>query len=821
MNSFFSELSRSPALVWEAVKNSWISIVIILLVFALTLLDQSDTVVITLLDNDPVSLALFFALLIALSLVVIHYPIYMEFRRKNNGDEKELVWTMLESWQFLGLGFIEFVQKRGLSYFLKFFRNFLGLLLLTMVYYVVGNVHHRTVRQISLLNEEEFFYSPSYSSYAPVWLFFFFFLLLLIGMIFPCSWIVPLRQRVRSFFCRFRPDKPALALFRGAALLFCLASVITLISSVRTGWSAFTFYAFSVTMWCLGLALLVFSVYRRRCILPFSFVYLKMIAVSGWISVMLILFAHFAPLKLNVLVLFLAYFHVFYGLNIISIKHYLYYRQYDTGQVKAHFKSKLKGGKRLAYLLFSWVYPLVLPFVVLYLLSFHFVVGNNLHLLEGVSQETAQEKGELVDYVDYLSAIESHFSDKEAVFFIASYGGGVKASVWNLMVLKQLDSLGILDRTVAMSGVSGGTIGQALYGGYVKESEGVTSENIKSLSGKNMVGIDFTYLFGRDLIFGQLPDGILKVLRVKDDRAKRAMKEYAYSVSADSNMLNKTFQQYWSELFRERREEGKWFPALIWNSAGSQIQRGVSFSVALPDTIRLDHIFYDSADLANTGSSALAYLHAASTSDRFPVFSPTAKVEGKGYFLDGGYFENSGLLSLWDLYENLKRNKVLDGKQVYFIQIANDPNVYLRELVKAQSPEVRVEVAPEFGSILKTVTSIGFVPSYLNRRFESGKIPGICYCQVQLPYLIRAGDLKSLNGGEVIGSDSIGRALVRQSNERLLRDLKKDPYAFARPPLARLLGRQAHHYMDQYLKGSMDSCLKVIDKRAYQISTSP
>ena len=52
----------------------------------------------------------------------------------------------------------------------------------------------------------------------------------------------------------------------------------------------------------------------------------------------------------------------------------------------------------------------------------------------------------------------------------------------------------------------------------------------------------------------------------------------------------------------------------------------------------------------------LPFMEAISMTERFPLFSATATIEGLGHFIDGGYFENSGLLSLMNFRDYAKKN---------------------------------------------------------------------------------------------------------------------------------------------------------------------
>lgn len=133
-----------------------------------------------------------------------------------------------------------------------------------------------------------------------------------------------------------------------------------------------------------------------------------------------------------------------------------------------------------------------------------------------------------------------------------------------------------------------------------------------------------------------------------------------------------------------------------------------------------------------------------------------------------------------------------------FIQITNDKSQYMKGLTNDIFPiEKKVIKENEFMSILETVTSISFVPSYLNARMELDS--NVTYIQIHLPYLITKMDLENAFKGEISDTTLIRKVL--ESNSSLLNVIgNENAYRYVQPPLARLLGQQAFDYMDICLK---------------------
>jgi hypothetical protein len=424
-----------------------------------------------------------------------------------------------------------------------------------------------------------------------------------------------------------------------------------------------------------------------------------------------------------------------------------------------------------------------------------------------------------VQLSEFNNALKKHFEDKETIYFIALYGGGLKASIWSELVLNELASERynrILDNTVAISGVSGGGIGSALYTGLRKEPGKKSIEAlIEQVSSKNYVAIDLVYLLGHDLLCGLMPQCLLDLLGVDQDRSSRSMKVYANATLDKPDydmgtkfMLTKTYQDYWGELFRQEVEKNKFYPALIMNSAATHTQRGISFSVRT-DSSKFNDIFLDATDLLhfdNSNKRSLGFLDATSTTDRFPILSPPAKVEGKGYFLDGGYFENSGLMSLMDFSDYLRRvafpsfGPNWKYKKIVFIQISNDETVFLRQIIDNRVVKKTVKNSQEFASVLNAVTSISFVATYLNRKFETlNKYDSLNrYYQVQLPYVLNKNNLNSVYKG-IVKDDTIRNRIIKSNQNILCQIYQGSPYRYVTPPLGRQMSRQSFLYMKRSL----------------------
>jgi hypothetical protein len=760
-----------------ALKSSWITLFIVAIVLLLTNLDQSDTIVVDLLDRNPANLVLFIALLLFLTQIVSHYPVYLEIKQTRTG-RSAVEWNIEPI--LLGFGFVTYKERvPWKSKIIGHLRNLWGLLLLVAVFYLLLVVHSRSI-EVYLYEE----------SAVQRWRTIQVVLYALLGGL--SYWLTG-----RYFTRQYRAYRKLL--INTNLVIFLLVLAITLFFSATQGWSRPTYW-WVYTLLCVATPCYsVLRLFRSNTWLSKDLIFLKFIAASGFLSIGVLVLAHRYVFMFNPLVILLAQLILLYGMVIIPIKHYFYYRQ--PGVV-----SGLSLGRRL---FFVWILPAYIPLLFIWSCVIG-RIGNDLHLLPVVDEkqmENTEAAKQVLEFEEFVRDFDRKFTRQDTVYFIASFGGGLKANIWNQLILDSLRNYrghDILSHTVAISGVSGGAIGHAVFGGLLNKSAESHKAEIEKLGRRNFVSLDLAYLLGRDLFFELLPDWVLHLCGLPLDRAKRAMAEYDKFVQGDSTMLTTSFRSFWGTLYRKEKKAGRFFPAMIANAAGTHIQRGVACSVKM-STNQFESTFFDSTDLLSFSgdSTSLPYLYAVSCANRFPIFSPAAKVSEKGHFIDGGYFENSGMLSLQDFYTRFRRESCLfkdtienRTPTVVFIQIINSKEDYLKSLLKGQQLGKEVKESSELSSILGTVTSISFVPSFLMKKNADTSN----YVQIHLPYYVTDKDIKSLFKADSVGLNHVSKQNKKQSNDRITAMQDSNWYQFVQPPLARLLGKQAVNYMEASLR---------------------
>ncbi len=179
-------------------------------------------------------------------------------------------------------------------------------------------------------------------------------------------------------------------------------------------------------------------------------------------------------------------------------------------------------------------------------------IGNDLHLLETIPEDPA----ETVGFQEFVDDFNARFSEKDTIYFIASYGGGLKANIWNELILDTLTNYNgqnILSHTVAISGVSGGSIGHAVFSGLYNKRVPDRKAYIQKLSEENFLSLDITYLMGKELFLELVPGWLWPSMGNVADRAKKAMLSLDEFVAGSPDMLKTTFRTFWANLYRKEK----------------------------------------------------------------------------------------------------------------------------------------------------------------------------------------------------------------------------------------------------------------------------
>lgn len=806
---------------YRALKASSISLATIIVLFILaTLVDQGSTVIVHLLQN-PVSLLATFILINLLALCSAHYPDYVD--KYFHGFPSSLQWIMkplFGSKSFLGIGLVLYSNSATSqanvdlklnpsrqmtnqdNMFLEDFRKLAGMTVLLTWCYALLFVLHKY---------EKLPFSPS--------LLIFILTLLFIVLYFT---VLKSKQDWRSFFEKNKSDiyqsthgtspleipKNVSLMLRTMMLTLLLTIIsltITILLAIQSSWIEVSGMAL-VTVFFNTIYFIHFQHFRTVVSVVKHYKeykwlslfgldddenYVRFFAIAGLCTLTFFILITLEPPLINALVIILAFLYLIYGLVVVLLKHHMYYKQHNNNTALNTNHSPMA--------IFFEKYVPISGVLLITWIVFAGQAGNGLHILK------PKKNGENdINYTKYREDLRNKINRPtyNGSYLISSYGGGLRATAWTMLVMDALEKTNpeIIENSLAMSGVSGGFLGLSFYSAIRHEHKEAAMRQLKidTIARHSMLSIDVSYLLGYDIVREGIP--YVRGFWGKD-RAGRSMREYASLIQPDQrlcqSLMNSTYGTYWSQIYRA----SSYYPVLLGNTTGTHGKYGVAYPLTGDKSV-FDSIFTGSENiLPIDAGSSITYLDATSTTERFPIFSPTAQIEGKGHFLDGGYFENSGLLSIMNFYDYLLREHLpLNDSLVKVILIINDKDSYIRQLV-TDSIEKKAELGTgELSAILSTVANISILPLAMEDRVAQ-RFKGN-FIRIYLPYLFTYEDVIRVIGG--VPEDPIAiQKIINKSNTRIKKmyeGLGPEKEYPVPPALARVLSDPAYDYMKKMLE---------------------
>lgn len=772
ISAFITWVSSVFSSVVKFTKASILSLLIIVFILLLlTKMDQAFTMFVDLIETNGFRWSLLFSFFMinALALALSHYPIYNYYAANLNNSADFTTWEEVHPFKWKILKFFKlfiFHEKPGAGYKkddrAHYMRYTIGLLIHAVwIFFII-----KTFMPKFNLTEGQ--------TTTAIWIFW--------GLcLVPLLHYIYLRRAVQ----KAKQDNNTTGIYKRLANRFTLILLVTigLVIACLTYDAMFSrlgFFILVFTCYLFMFNYLYFRILRtklkavtelfedsgtkpvrwimnlfRRLLYRsehylslFSFNFIISVIIIIWTTIMAISIGHLP----NGTPILLAYFYAYYFIIAALGKFFFAYRKIreqieeETGEAPKH---------NLRFKLVSFGILLILVL---------FAVGmssesrtHELSLVDRISSEEIKEE-------EFLTAIQERPGN--TVFFIASHGGGLKSNAWTLHVLEKLhrETKGkLMDQTIAFSGASGGSLGLALFTGLSKEMSGglksdlkLLNERIDVISRGNYTSSDLTLTFGLDSFRKLWP---LNREYGLQDRPYYAMIKYQNYVedSIHRSLSTQSFRGFWKDVYRER----SYFPSLIMNTAATTGRRGVLWSVKAE---KFGDIFHFSEDLAelvaydeNEGTASpktLSYYEAVSTTNRFPVFSPAAKIPGYGHYIDAGAIDNSGLLGCLDLYLYLQSKKSIGEKNVVFIEIINSKSLYLDYLLKKL----------EIGHIQKEENETDNIIADLQTALNLDKIPGYVsdfvdhnnqleLIKIFMPHKVSIADVEGYLNGEIVSDD--------------------------------------------------------------------
>ncbi len=508
----------------------------------------------------------------------------------------------------------------------------------------------------------------------------------------------------------------------------------------------------------------------------------------------------------NAVLIILSALFLYYGILVVLTKNYIYYKH-----------SQEKHAKRNSQKFVNFALGLITVMLVAY--GFTRTFNNNLFTLTPVERAPKVELS-LEEYVKKLSKTRTRY-------YIGCYGGGMKSNAWTMTVLHELYKRDkeLFQKAVCISGASGGTMGLANMSAIIRENprDTIWKDLITAVSTENILSLDLAHALGRDLFNYMFVPGLFGLNLSGEDRSSKAMDRYAAITNNDLDVAGRTpYREYWRGLYDSLGN----YPVLISNTTNVRGNQGMSVSVRAEDSIALSLLYHGADNILEIvpdprkfqQKKTLTYYDAVSTSNRFPIISPAAKIENKGHFNDGGIYENSGLLSAYKMFRavnHLERTTCMDDLQQrnVFVSIVNDKEQYIKYILrKALCSPTEINYHTELGSIVSSVASTEMMPLFIKEELRklSEKYEQVEFETIYLPHRFTVADVKATIGKELVclgcekEVDTYLYDLVRENNKEIetmiAQECKYGEKPIVEPPMSRVMAAPAYEFMIKMLK---------------------
>ena len=312
---------------------------------------------------------------------------------------------------------------------------------------------------------------------------------------------------------------------------------------------------------------------------------------------------------------------------------------------------------------------LVTAFSVKYQLNFHLVLFL-MALVFGVREShqvriTHLEKDvngyagrpTLKKYLDsWLSRVDT--TNDFNVYLVLANGGASRSGYWTASVLGRLEDASMQNpdpnarfshHLLCLSGTSGGGVGVATFFALLDDKEPDTNRRSYERSAKNFLQQDyFTYTVARMLG----PDYFRYILPVTGIDRGAALEKGFENYTDTAGGYGPHFEKPFSH-FKAMTGDSVSLPVLFVNT--TRMQDG---NPGLVTNLQLEPKWFSTRIdvpriLADEDSSQdISMASGAILGARFPYLSPAGKI-GKDYFVDGGYFDNSGAGSVQELLRGI------------------------------------------------------------------------------------------------------------------------------------------------------------------------
>ena len=264
-----------------------------------------------------------------------------------------------------------------------------------------------------------------------------------------------------------------------------------------------------------------------------------------------------------------------------------------------------------------------------------------------------------------------HPNTKMPVILMAMEGGGIRGLNWTVRVLHNLDSQfnGFYDQVFAISGVSGGGVGATQYAAF-------RADQLRDKLGEQDYGHfqefmtrDFLSPLTASFLFSDNFQKFIPVPMPWMERSKMLGKtwDWDYEDLMGTNTMASSFLDLWKTDSLKNH-----IPSLFLNGALAENgQRVITSNIS----INGNKWFADDIDYFSFAKKNISVSTAALSCCRFPFITSGALLENgdcrKGHVIDGGYRENTGLQTLFNIYSTIEDQLNSDSLDLLVIYLKN------------------------------------------------------------------------------------------------------------------------------------------------------
>lgn len=281
------------------------------------------------------------------------------------------------------------------------------------------------------------------------------------------------------------------------------------------------------------------------------------------------------------------------------------------------------------------------------------------------------------DFARWLTGLPG---DPKTVIIATGEGGGIRAAYWTAAVLHYLDNdadprlrgLQFSRRLYAISTVSGSSFGAAVYAGLKHDLQGTSGQLALASS---VLQRQFLAPMIAKLVTGDVAQWFLPFPYQPFDRSTALEEGFAraYVDRVPAAKTTDTMKKPFASFAANRKP---YMPLLFFNGTSVQSGRrlvtsGVRWLAPGSDADDVDPIDFHAL---LQGDISLA--RAAHNSARFPYVSPAGRLRDqdgtfRGHIVDGGYFENTGADTAFDLITYLDQKALTSHVRFVVIALAN------------------------------------------------------------------------------------------------------------------------------------------------------